>query len=92
MQATVKKPKIVQQVKQLVHDFDLGIQVEAAMLLMSEDPLTRFLADEAEFRHRISALPHDSRRQKVFWLIDMCDEAVVGLLPFGMEILATMRA
>ena len=61
------------------------------MLLMSEDPLTRLVADEAEFRRTISALPPDSRRQKILCFIDMCDEAVVGLLPFGMEILATVR-
>ncbi len=92
LKATAREPKSVQRVKQIVDDFDLGIKVEAAMLLMSEDPLTRLVADEAEFRRRISALPPDSRRQKVLWLIDICDEAVVGLLPFGMEILATMRA
>ena len=92
LKATAREPKSVQRVKQIVDDFDLGIKVEAAMLLMSEDPLTRLVADEAEFRRRISALPPNSRRQKVLWLIDICDEAVVGLLPFGMEILATMRA
>ena len=82
----------MQSVKKLVDDLDLGIKVEAAMLLMNEDSLTRWLADEAVFRCRASALPLASRRQMVLGFIDMSDEAVVGVLPTGMELWATLCA
>ena len=63
---------LVLRVKKLVADFEMGIEVEAALLLLDVDSLSELLASETDLRRKLHGMADsDERMQKTMWLVSM---------------------
>ncbi len=92
LESSAKILENVQKIKQLVSDFELGIQVEAALLLLDAATLRDFLVEEAHIRLQLREKWASCRAAKVLWLVEMCDETVVDLLDAAVEVLTQKGA
>ncbi len=89
MESSAKNPVNVCKVKQLVCDLELGLEVEAALLLMNVAELSELLADETHLRRRLGALADSTQRaEKILWIIKISDESIHDLLEVGVKIWA----
>lgn len=71
--AVVARESVVQRVRQFVSDFDLALDIETAMLHMSERSLSRLMEDEQDLRSRTQKLEPAMRKPKLLWLLDVYD-------------------
>lgn len=85
----MRNPEIVRTVRELVQSFELGREVEAALLLLDVTSLGELLAGEASLRPRLQGLPdREARITKMLWIVNITDEDVCDLMRDGMDILA----
>ena len=60
------------RVQKLVADFEMGIEVEAALLRLDVDSLSELLASETDLRRKLHGMADsDERMQKTMWLVSM---------------------
>ena len=87
--ANMRNPEIVRTVRELVQSFELGREVEAALLLLDVTSLGELLAGEASLRSRLQGFPdREARITKMLWIVNITDEDVCDLMRDGMDILA----
>ncbi len=80
----------MRKVKQLVSEFELGLDVEVALLLMDVAVQSELLDEEMSLRRAFRVLAGSTERaQTILWIVEISDEAVSGLLGVGVEFLAT---
>jgi len=87
-QATGQNADMLNRVRALVNDFDMGTRVEAALRLMDPQMFSDLMDNEQAFREKLTGLANSQDRiNKTMWLVGETDPAVKELIEAGFEIL-----